>query len=401
MIALPGWLTRARRVLHGARVFLAALEEHAVFSHGAATAFFLFFSIPPAVLALVALIGLVPLEELTQLTGNQVLDWIRARVRGNLPPDTGAVAMRLIENALAPYLQRLEELGDVDLLAQVQALLDRTLPKNAAGAIGQLAADVLERPRPGLLTVGSIAIVWSASGATRAAMRAMNAIYEVRRQGFFRRAAVSVGLTLAILLGASFTVTALPLGNRVAQAVVEALELPGYVLATWAALNWVVGLAFMLGVVCVLLRYGPNARHGLRLVTPGALLTVLLWIVLGLGLRTWTELGWERTNATYGTLAAVIVLLLWCYLVSVALLLGAEVNAFVVQGRGLAAWVVGGLALPHARRWPPLTSGASLPPVRGRRRRRRRRASQRAVKGPPGEGTDREREASPSPRPEP
>ncbi len=371
-----GAAARLRAVHAEARRFLAGIEEHALFSHAAATGFFLFFAIAPAVLALVALAGFVPFEAWFSVLAHEGRAWLLERIHEGLDPRTGAVAARLADNALAPWFERLEAARDVTLSHQLQGLLEQHLPPSAALALGQFVGDVLDSPRPGLLTFGFVALLWSASGATRSAMRALNAIYEVRRHAFLRRALVSLGLTLAILLGSSFTLTALPLGNAVAQGVVDFFELPAWVRAVWGLVNWLAGLAFMLAVVCVLLCFGPNARQRLRWVLPGAALTVALWVALGVGLRLWTTMGWERTNATYGTLASVIVLLLWCYLVSATLLLGAEVNAWWIARRGHAQRAVAGLALVYARRWPNLVALPARPPRRwwSLLRRRGRRA---------------------------
>lgn len=359
-----GALERLRGARVQARGFLVGIEEHALFSHAAATGFFLFFAIAPAVLALVALAGFVPFEAWFSVLAHEGRAWLLEHIQEGLDPRTGAVAARLADNALAPWFERLEAAREVTLSRQIQGLLEQHLPPSAALALGQFVGDVLDSPRPGLLTFGFVALLWSASGATRTAMRALNAIYEVRRHALVRRVLVSLGLTLAILLGSSITLTALPLGNAVAQGVVDFFDLPIWVRALWGLVNWLVGLAFMLGVVCALLRFGPNARQRARWVLPGATLTVALWAALGVGLRLWTTMGWERTNATYGTLASVIVLLLWCYLVCASLLLGAEVNAWWIARRGHAQRAVAGLALAYARRWPPLLPPPPRPPPR-------------------------------------
>lgn len=386
---------RARAVVAELRKFLQGVEEHALFSHAAATGFFLFFSIPPAALALVSLASLMPLDRVLVFLAEESREWVSLHVRSGLPPETGAVAVRLVDNALGPWFERFARAEGSGVAEQLQGLLESNLPPEAALALGKFVGDVLERPRPGLLTVGFVVMLWSAGGATRTAMRALNAIYEVRRHAFVRRVLVSLFLTLAILTGASFTLAAVPLGNAVAQSVVHFFDLPVLFLTSWAALNWLLGLAFMMAVVCALLRFGPNARQRLRQVTPGAGLTVLLWVLLGMGLRAWTAMSWENTNATYGTLAAVIVLLLWCYLVSAALLLGAELNAWLVERRGLAQRVVAGLALPYARRWSKLEPYLGAAPD-GWLQRLARRVRRR--QGPGADGGERARGA-PASRP--
>lgn len=346
-----GLRRRLSAALAGVRAGLETLERHAIFSHAAATAFFLFFAIPPAVLALVALLGMLPIERLTALTSDQALSWLHGRLEAVFPPETATVVGRMLERAIGPWIERLHESSRVDLTRAIVDGLSSHLPPDAAAALGRLVRDVLERPRPGLLTAGFAGILWSASGATRAMMRALDAVYEVRKRGFLGRALVSVLLTLGILLGASLSLTVLPLGNTIAEAVCDAFDLPPLVRAAWGLVNWGLGILVLAGIVCLILRFGPNARQRIGLVTPGGLLTVVLWVLLSLAMEAWVQLGWERTNATYGTLAAVIVLLLWCYLASLALLLGAELNRVRLARRGVWERVVEGRAAPWAR--PP------------------------------------------------
>jgi len=340
----------ARSAWRALRDFLAAVEAHALFSHAAAVAFYMFFSIPPAVLAIVALVGLLPLERLLSLSANEVLEWTENGLAVVLPRDSAAGMCDVLALRLRPLMERMQEMSGLELVTRIREFLDRALPADAAEAIGGIAEDILGHPRPALLTVSFVGVLWAAGASTRAAMRAMNVIYEVRKRGFLERNLISLALTAGILLGLTLSLSILPVGNALAVEVVERLGLPSEVLTLWSLLGWVVGLGLLLLIVLALHRFGPNAAHDLGTVLPGSALTVGLWVVLSLALRVWTERGWDEYNATYGALAGVIVLLVWCYLAALALLVGAELNVLLLFHRGRWLDAVGERVLPFARR---------------------------------------------------
>ena len=177
----------------------------------------------------------------------------------------------------------------------------------------------------GLATVISIVIaLWSASSGVKNLIAAINAAYdEEETRGFVKLRSVSMAFTIGaiVFLVASFVILA------VLPAVLadSGLGTAGRMIA--GVLRWVVLLVGMLLALAVLYRFGPDRdRPKLSWVSPGALLATLMWLA-GSALFAFYTANFGKYNETYGSLGAVIVVMLWLYISALAVILGAELNA--------------------------------------------------------------------------
>lgn len=172
--------------------------------------------------------------------------------------------------------------------------------------------------------LGLLAALWSASSGTASAMTAINIAYdEVDKRGFIRSRILAMGLTLGfivVVVVALGLLTVLPI----------ALDVVGLSSSTDMLLSWLRWpLLVLLGLVgvAVLYHFVPDrAAPKWRWVTPGSLIAVTLWIIVSALFSLYAS-HYGNFGKTYGPLASAMVLLLWLYLSSFALLLGAEVNA--------------------------------------------------------------------------
>lgn len=295
--------------------------KHDVFTHAAAMAFFLLFSLPALVIVLVVLAGFLPVERMLQVSDADLTREIRHRLESSLPPESAAVVVDFVD----AYF------GDAE--SAVGAVFEKRPVKEASGALAKggglgswLGRAMRERQR-WMLLIGFLVVLWSASSATRAGMTAMNNIHEVGQRSALARAVKSVVLTIAMGVGTLVVLAVLPFGNLVARAVADHEQLGRGVLVAWQVVNWCLGVGLLLLLVATIQKHGPNKRLGYRDVLGGSSLTVALWIGISMGLKLWTEHGWDSFGVTYGAMAGLVVLLTWCYFSSTALLLGAEVVA--------------------------------------------------------------------------
>ncbi len=188
------------------------------------------------------------------------------------------------------------------------------------------------------LVLGVLAALWTASGYVGAFMRASNRVYEVEEG----RSALVLRLfqmlvTLVLILLQAVVLLVLVVSGPVARDAGSALGLGGTAVTVWNIAKWPVLVIILVITFCVLFYASPNARLAtLTSVIPGAVIALAAWLVASLAFAFYVaEFG--SYDKTYGTLAGIIVFLVWLWVTNVALLFGAEFNAELERGRRLAA----------------------------------------------------------------
>jgi membrane protein len=206
--------------------------------------------------------------------------------------------------------------------------LREAAPGTAVDTIDSALRDVLQgRGAGGLLGIGLVFALITASGAVGAAIRALEEINGTRREGSFVRDNLTrLWLTVALMALFLVAFASLLLAGPIFGAISEAAGLGDTGRTLVAAARYPVGMAALLGATLLLYSQGPAATRR-RLVEhlPGALLAAALWVIASVGFSFYVS-KFSTYNATYGTLGAVIVLLVWIYIVSIAMLVGALVN---------------------------------------------------------------------------
>jgi membrane protein len=191
----------------------------------------------------------------------------------------------------------------------------------------------------GLLVIVSLAAaLWSASGYVAAFMRASNAIYDVPEgRPLWKKLPVRLGVTIVTGLLIAVSALTVVFTGRLAEQFGRLIGVDRGVVQIWNIAKWPV-LALVISLVFAILYWAaPNARQGgFRWVSPGGLLAVLIWLLGSAGFALYVA-HFSSYNKTYGSIAAIIVFLIWLYLANTAILLGAELNAELERGRALQA----------------------------------------------------------------
>jgi membrane protein len=205
--------------------------------------------------------------------------------------------------------------------------LSAQLPRSAADLIGKQLKSIVDNSGSALsisLVVSILAALWSASGGIGNLMTAVNIAYdEVETRNFVKLKLTSLALTLGGILFVIITFGLV----AVVPAVLQALPLGvvGTILAQVA--RWVLLLAVFAGSLAVLYRIAPDRdAPRLRWVSLGAVIVTVMWAVVSVGFALYVN-NFGSYDKTYGTIAGVIVLMLWLYLTCYLVLLGAEINA--------------------------------------------------------------------------
>jgi membrane protein len=189
-----------------------------------------------------------------------------------------------------------------------------------------------------LAIIGLLAALWSASGYVGAFMRASNSIYDVEEgRPFWKVIPLRIGLTLGVVLLLVITAAGIGVSGGVAEKVGSFVGLGPTAVTVWDIAKWPVLLLLASLAIGLLFWASPNVRQPSFLwITPGGLLTVVVWIVASLGFAFYVA-NFGSYSKTYGALAGVIVFLVWMWISNLALLLGAELDAELERGRRIEA----------------------------------------------------------------
>jgi membrane protein len=253
----------------------------------AALAYYAFLAIPSALLVAAGLFGL--------LAGPHAVSTVIAKLHGILPGQ----ATDLLEGSL------------------------KTMTQHKGTSIT-------------VLTIGGVLAFWSLTGAMQNLMWAFNIAYDREEgRGFIRRRLVALLMIVFALIGFALAFGVLVLGPQLSTWIGNAIGAKSIVKVVWYVAEWPLLVAGLLVAFAGLMHYGPNVKHPRwRFLTFGAVLAILIWLAAS-GAFAFYASKFGSYNKTWGSLAAVVVMLTWLWLSAVALLLGAEVNAEAERSREL------------------------------------------------------------------
>lgn len=224
----------------------------------------------------------------------------------------------------------------VDAVLQiVEDLGPSTAVDTLRGPVTQLVA----APAAGLaLVTGLLGALWSASGYVGAFGRAMNRMYEVEEgRPFWKLRPIVLAVTLVGLTLVAIAAAMLALSGPVARAVGDVVGLGDTALTVWNIARFPIVLAIVVVVVAILYYATPNvSQPKFRWISIGALVAIVTWLIASILFGLYVA-GFSNYNKTYGSLAGVIVFLLWLWITNLALLFGAELDSELERGRELQA----------------------------------------------------------------
>lgn len=216
--------------------------------------------------------------------------------------------------------------------------------------------ELVSSPTAGLaLIVGILGALWSASGYVRAFSRGMNRLYEVEEgRPFWKLVPAMLFVTVIGVILIGLMAAILALSGPVAKAVGDAVGLGGAALAVWSFLKWPVLVILAIIGIAVLYYFTPNVKQPkFRWITVGAVIALIAAAAASVGFAFYAA-NFSHYNKTYGAIGSVIVLLLWIWIINLALLFGAEFDSETERARqlqaGLAAEEVLQLPLRDARK---------------------------------------------------
>lgn len=246
-------------------------------TYASALAYQMLFSLFPFLLFLIALIGFLHLPDF--------FSWLRLQSELVLPPQA---------------------------LEQVNPVIDQ-----------------LQQSKGGLLSIGIVIALWTASAGVRLMMSAMNAAYDVvEARPVWKRIPLSVAYTIGIAMMMLAVAALMVTGPQVMNWIAAQIGMEDFIVTLWTILRWPLIVMLLMVAVALIYYVMPDVKQEFRFITPGSVLAVVVWIIASLGFGYYVKT-FADYNAMYGSIGAIIVLLLYFYISAAVLLLGAEMNAVV------------------------------------------------------------------------
>ncbi|MEU9303825.1 YihY/virulence factor BrkB family protein [Streptomyces sp. NPDC048269] len=222
---------------------------------------------------------------------------------------------------------------------QVLDNLRRLAPGSARDVISDAVQQLQGRSGVGslLAVVGLVVAVWSASGYIAAFIRASNAVYDIPEgRPVWKVLPLRLALTVTLMVLTCASGLIVVFTGGLARQAGSALGIGDSALTVWSVAKWPVLVLLVTIMIALLYWAAPNAKgRGFKWVTPGSLLALLIWMIASGGFAVYVA-NFASYNKTYGTVAGVIVFLVWLWITNLAILLGLEFDAEMARQRAIA-----------------------------------------------------------------
>jgi len=220
-----------------------------------------------------------------------------------------------------------------DLVNKMIENLSGMLPQSATKFIEGQLLSITQSQAESAFTFGAIISIllalWGVSGAFRSVMEAMNVMYEVEEdRPFWKKYGISIFISLAVVLLMLTAFVIVVFGRSIGGAVAEAVGLGTVFQTVWSIVQWPIVACVVLFTFAVVYYFAPAAKQRWRWISPGSVLAFIFWLLFSLAFSYYAG-NFSSYNETYGSLAGVIIFMLYVYYSALIMLVGAEMNQVI------------------------------------------------------------------------
>jgi membrane protein len=214
-----------------------------------------------------------------------------------------------------------------NLTDELAAYLGRVAPPDVVTIIKDQLLKIAQDNAGGLLTLAFIFTLWSSSGAVVSMCSTLNAAYDITEgRPWWKVRLVAIGLTVGLAIFVLLSMTLIIGGPSIAELITDRMGLGAAFEWTWKIAQWPIVFILVATALAMLYYFAPDAEQDWVWITPGSILATTLWVLISLGFKYYISTFGNYTE-TYGLIGGVMVLMLWFYLSGIAILVGAELNA--------------------------------------------------------------------------
>jgi membrane protein len=213
------------------------------------------------------------------------------------------------------------------LLEAITGMLGRVAPDEVLKLVQTQIVKIAQDKDGGLLTLGMFGTIWSTSSGVNAIIDTLNQAYGIREgRPWWKVKAIALGLTVALALFIVIAFALVLVGPTAAEKLAVWAHLGPVFEWTWKIVQWPIIFSMIAFAFAIIYYFAPDAEQEWVWITPGSVFATVLWLVISLGFKFYVS-RFGSYNATYGAIGGVIVTMVWLYVSSLAVLVGAELNA--------------------------------------------------------------------------
>ncbi|MDK2745390.1 MAG: YihY/virulence factor BrkB family protein [Nitrospira sp.] len=213
-------------------------------------------------------------------------------------------------------------------MPELMSYLRQVLPNDVLSMVERFLKQVAEGSGIDILSLGGLGAIWASSSGVTAIMEALNVVYGVKTDSrpYWKVRVTAILLTIGLAGFVILSLTLVLYGPRLGGWIADLVGLDRVFVVAWNLLQWPVVAAIMLAVVGVIYYVCPDIRQDWRWISPGSAFAVAMWFMVSLGFKLYVD-NFGDYNKVYGSIAGVIVLMLWLYWSGMVLLVGGEINS--------------------------------------------------------------------------
>ena len=217
------------------------------------------------------------------------------------------------------------------LLDRIVAILSRVAPGDVVGIARQQFVQIARQPHGGVLTLSLLAALWSTSSGMTAIVDTLNLAHRLtERRSWWRVRLTSMVLTVALTAVTLIAFALVMAGPTVGHDAAEWLAFGPQFAWAWTILRWPLAFVLVVAAIGSIYHFAPDTTHEWVWVTPGSVTATTLWLLASLAFRIYVS-HFTDYQKTYGAIGGVMVALLWFYFTSLAILIGAQLDATIAR----------------------------------------------------------------------
>jgi membrane protein len=211
----------------------------------------------------------------------------------------------------------------------VMEIIDYYAPDEIMGLIDSNLDQLVSQANGGLLSIGIIGTLWAASNAINAIMKAFNRAYDIDEdRSFLATRLIAIVLTIAMVLVIIVSLLLPVFGQIIGESIFAFIGLSDTFLELWGTLRWVLSSVIFFIVLLFLYKLAPNKHIYFREAIWGTIIGTIAWQIVSYGFSFYVST-FANYSVKYGSLGAIIILMIWFYLLGAIIILGGVINSVI------------------------------------------------------------------------